>query len=152
MADDLLWIVVMNATRARILRTGLHPPGPGTPGELVLRCAHRGLRALLAAPAPSDGPAVLRRDMQHFTARVIDLLCTHLAAGDFSRFVLVADPVTLARMRAALPRALAVRLVAARVGELSHLPPEDLSAALAEMLTDAPLPAPRRPCTDRGIP
>jgi hypothetical protein len=136
MGDDPLWIVVMNATRARILRTGLRPAGTGAPGELVLRCAHRRLRAMLAGQAPGDGPAVLRRDMQDFNARVIDLLCTHLVAGDFDSFALVADRATLARMLEALPPALSDRLVAAREGELSHLPPAELSAALAEMLTD----------------
>lgn len=136
MGDDLLWIVVMSATRARILRAGLRPAGAGEPGELVLRCAHRGLRAMLAARPPAEGPAVLRRDMQDFTSRVIDLLCTHLVAGDFARFALVADRDTLSRMLTALPRALSGRLAAAREGELTHLPPEELSAALAEMLTD----------------
>jgi hypothetical protein len=141
MGGDLFWIVVMNATRARILRTGLHPPGAGDPGELVLRCAHRQLRALLAGKAPPDGPAVLRRDMQDFRERVIDVLCTHLAAGDFVRFALVADRDTLARMRDALPRALAVRLVATHAADMAHLPPKELAAALARILTDAPRPA-----------
>ena len=138
MGDELLWIVVMTATRARILRTGLRPAGAGEPGELVLRCAHRRLRAMLAGQAPSDGPAVLRRDMQDFTARVADLLCIHLVAGDFDRFALVADRDTLPRMVEALPRALSVRLVTTREGELSHLPPGELRAALAAMLAGAP--------------
>ena len=157
MGSDAVWIVLMNASRARVLR-GV--PGAAVPPQpdLPLRSTHRRLRRLLAdAPGlgpgdaggvpspPPPGADPLRRDQEDFVRRVIDLLATHLAAGDFAALAVFAEPGSLRLLRDLAPEPLARRIVAERPLALLHLPRPEMARAIRRELGfegRTPLPAP----------
>ncbi|WP_158243231.1 baeRF12 domain-containing protein [Acidimangrovimonas sediminis] len=136
MTADILWILVMNTSRAQILR-GIAGNGPGRPRRLVLRAEQRRMAALLGAPEislpvspprPATGRPIWLRaieaDQISFMKRVIDLLETHRVAGDFNRLAIFAAPKVLQRLRSAMPRrlrALVVAEIAENVVDLSYL-------------------------------
>ncbi|MDP2063781.1 MAG: host attachment protein [Phaeovulum sp.] len=108
MKRDTFWALVMNSTRARILR-GVRKGGHQGAPELVLRAPHRALRGILsgvprdAAPPPGPGrcPALqctsdpVREDATAFVEEVVVLLETHRKAGDFDRLAIFASQEVL---------------------------------------------------------
>lgn len=128
MPEHDLWILVMNSTRARILR-GL---GPGQ-GELVLRS---GLEGMLDAMC--ERPALrrqqLRADELAFRRRVVALLEAHRMAGDFGRLAVFAPRPLLPEIRAAMPGPLRGAVVAEVARNLIRLSEADLPQAAAAAL------------------
>jgi hypothetical protein len=143
MRSEPVWIVVLNATRARILRS---LPEDGAPArtELALRSEHRRLKRVIAdggpvqspggGAAPDRGVEALRYDQVDFLRRVVDLLATHLAAGDFDGLAVFAEPRTLDLLSEIAPPFLARRIVVQRPLNLIHLPPPDLATAVSRAL------------------
>lgn len=135
MQRDRLWSLVLNGTRARILR-GLKPGEGAHPSELVLRAEHRRLRKILAEGAgPGADPAdPMAADQRDFIHQVIAVLETHRLAGDFDRLAVFAAPEALAMWRREVPDRLAARVIHEGSQNLIHLPARDLAQAVGRAL------------------
>jgi protein required for attachment to host cells len=104
MKRDTFWALVMNSTRARILRAVRKDPHQGG-AELVLRAPHRALCDIMserprdtppplgrwASPAPPYAPDPVREDARAFVEEVVTLLETHRKAGDFDQLAIFAS-------------------------------------------------------------
>ncbi len=113
------WILVLSATRARLLR-GLPAPGEPARPELVLRAPSHKLRDIMSdkpgrsfssgskrmRSAMEYGSDPLRQDEIEFLRQVIALVEAHLHAGEFERLVVVSAPRTLGLWREELPGSL----------------------------------------------
>jgi protein required for attachment to host cells len=116
MKRDVLWVLVLNSTRARVLRD-LRRDGTVAEPELVLRCEHRALRDIMAdKPGRSFASAgggrrsameyrsdSLREDERAFAGEVILLLETHRRAGEFDRLAVFASAEMLGLFRSLVP-------------------------------------------------
>ena len=128
------WALVMNATRARILR-GL---SPGAPPELVMRAGHRRLRAMLAdrrgleLPAGSQVPDPLHEDDRDFVREVVAMLEAHRLAGDFEVLTVIAAPRTYELLHEAMPGRLAARVHRRTERNLAAVDPVDLPRLVGE--------------------
>ncbi|MGC9418777.1 MAG: host attachment protein [Rhodovulum sp.] len=124
---DRIWIVVITATRARILRNSRSgPDGDAGAAELVLRADHRNLRDTMDRPvhhgrltricgiAGAVRSDPVEADQRDFFRQVVQVLETHRLAGDFAGFAICAEPSLLERFRAEMPARLAARVVAER--------------------------------------
>lgn len=153
-----LWILVMNATRARILRglPGALPPaavsgpanGTASPTELVVRARQPYLRELLSGTAAAPPGALLPRgrapaadwrrpldaDEALFCRQVSMMLEAHRLAGDFDRLAVFATPDMLERLHEAMPAGLRERVTAEIAENLVALPAAALSGRIAESL------------------
>lgn len=103
MKRDTFWALVMNSTRARILR-GVRKDSHQGGSELVLRAPHRALRDIMSerpretVPPPAGGrrpalqyaPDPVREDARAFVEEVVTLLETHRKAGDFDQLAIFA--------------------------------------------------------------
>lgn len=119
MSAPATWALVMNGTRARVLR-GLEDGNGKDPIELLSRAPSTHLRDVMAdkpgrsfasegggrRSAMELGSDPIRRDMQDFAGEVADLLETHRRAGDFHRLAIFADPHMLGILRAEFPATL----------------------------------------------
>ncbi len=117
------WVLVISATRARVVR-GLPPHGPPAEPELVMRCANRKLRDIMAdrqgrvfasrasgrRSAMEYSADPVREDEKEFVREVVALLEAHRLAGDFDGLSVVAGAHMLGLLRQAMPRALAARV------------------------------------------
>lgn len=148
---DAEWVLVMNASRARVVR-GLPLRGAPAEPELVLRAETRRLREIMAdRPGRSFSSGARRRrsameyasdpvreDERAFVRQVVALLEAHRLAGEFNALSVVAGARMLGLLREAMPRPLAAlvrrecRLNLADVDE-AHLP-ERLRQALRQTL------------------
>lgn len=128
MDAEVLWILVMNTSRAQILRDAT-TSGESDRRRLALRADRRRLAALLDAPdmllpGRAAGRAArraawhraLEADHAAFVKQIVDLLEAHRIAGDFSRLAVFAAPRVLNRLRSVMPRHLR-EVVAAEVAE-----------------------------------
>jgi protein required for attachment to host cells len=92
-----------------------------------------GARGRRSAMAYGSDP--VRADQEAFVRRVVDLLSTRLAAGEFASLALFAEPRILGILRDVMPGPLAHRLVAER--PLNHLPGPELAQAISRALEKA---------------
>lgn len=152
-----LWILVMNATRARILRglPGAMPPaavsgpanGTAWPAELVVRARQPYLRELLSGAAAAPPGALLPRgraaadwrrpldaDEALFCRQVSMMLEAHRLAGDFDRLAVFAAPDMLERLHEAMPAGLRERVTAEIAENLVALSEAALSGRIAQSL------------------
>ena len=147
MAGRVIWALVLNATRARILRGVAPGDGPAAP-ELVLRSEQRHLRDMIsdkpgrsfasagggrrsAMSAPSDP---VREDERAFVREVIAVLESHRLAGDFDLLAVFASPEMLGILRALTPDGLRARIVAETTKNLAHESERDLVRIVSETL------------------
>ncbi|WP_127904243.1 host attachment protein [Solirhodobacter olei] len=152
-----LWILVMNATRARILRglpgalslagtSGL-PGGAAGQAELVVRARQPYLREVLsgAAMAPAavvprghasavDWRRPLDADESLFCRQVSMMLESHRLAGDFDQLAVFAVPDILEQLHQAMPAGLRDRVMAEIAKNLVALSEVDLSWRIAASL------------------
>lgn len=147
MTDRAPWVLVMNATRARILR-GVTAKGTVEGEELVLRAEHHRLKDIMAdkpgrsfssgsggrRSAMAYGSDPLEEDSREFLRRIIDLLESHRRAGDFSRLVVFAEPHVLGLFRAMVPGGLAACIGTSAALNLVHLEPRDLAERVGQEL------------------
>lgn len=141
----MLWILVMNATRARILR-GLDPSGKPLRPELAMRSAHRLMRDALSGAVPaalgrrSTVQALqhsLREDDAAFASQVASFLETHRMAGDFGQLAVVAKPEVLQPLEAAMPQRLRGVMTERITMDLIDLGVIELAARVAALLQTA---------------
>lgn len=126
------WALVMNGTRARILR-GLANVDGEEHVEIVSRASLRHIRDVLAGLTdPSDeeqrqaqSDAVIC-DMQDFTAETGELLELNRRAGDFARLAVFATPQMLAILRTEFPATLRTAIFLEQEMNLINLPKREL--------------------------
>jgi protein required for attachment to host cells len=126
------WALVMNSTRARILR-GLATVDGEEHVEIVSRASLRHTRDVLAGLSDPSDPdrrhtesnAVIR-DMQDFAAEIGDMLEQHRRAGDFARLAVFAPPRMLALLRTEFPATLRTAVVLEQAVNMINLPEHEL--------------------------
>lgn len=113
------WVLVMSATRARIVR-GLPARGEAAEPELVLRTPSRKLKEIMsdkpgrsyASGSPGRRSAMdygsdpLRQDEIEFVHQIFALIEAHRRAGEFDSLVVVAAPHMLGLLRQEMPDSL----------------------------------------------
>jgi hypothetical protein len=104
-----VWILVMDPTRARIIRRASTTPGTGEE-DLVMRSEIRNLRLVLDQNrrearhgAVPPGAASIHADERSFVRQLICLLETHRAAGDFEALAIVAETTVFDQLQELLP-------------------------------------------------
>ncbi len=134
-----IWALVMDSTRARLLR-GLHSPDEPGQSELVMRSDAPKLRQIMS---DRPGPAValrvdrgraamecsrdyLAEDEREFLRQVLSLLDSHRRAGDFTSLVVFADPHVLRHLRREMGYPLKDRVAKEVPRNLLHLSALDL--------------------------
>ncbi|MGI1661577.1 host attachment protein [Palleronia sp. KMU-117] len=137
------WALVMNATVARILR-GFADGDFVPPPELVLKTEHRNLKEIMADKrgrsfqSTADGRRSameyasdpLHDDVVAFARKAVELLNSHVLAGDFTALAIIADPKVLGILREELPERLRKRSILEVPKNLLHLSEADLSDAV----------------------
>lgn len=147
MNRERLWSLVLNGTRARILR-GLSDDDGSLASELVVRAEHRRLREILtdaSRAGPSRGetdkeqtggdrPHPVLEDQRDFIRQVIAVLETHRLAGDFAQLAVFAAPDALGMWHQEVPERLAALVVREVRKTLIHLPARDLARTVEHAL------------------
>ena len=126
------WALVMNSTRARILR-GLATVDGEEHVEIVSRASLRHTRDVLAGLSDPSDPErrhtesnAVVRDMQDFAAKTGEFLEQHRRAGDFARLAVFATPRMLAILRTEFPATLRKAVVLELPMDLITLPEREL--------------------------
>jgi protein required for attachment to host cells len=81
-----------------------------------------------------EGPDPHREQKRRFARRIVDAVEARQTAGSFDRLVLVAPPVTMGDLRAALPARVKAAVAAELVADLTNTPTSQLPAHLAECI------------------
>ncbi|MBW6505127.1 MAG: host attachment protein [Rhodobacteraceae bacterium] len=145
MEHGKLWALVMNATRARILR-GVRKDSQQGETELVLRAPHRALRDIMSdrpgRTAASSGRGrrsameyasdPVREDAVAFAKEVVVLLETHRKAGDFDRLAVFASQDMLGIVRKELTDGLKATVTVEVAKNLMHETESDLMRIVAQ--------------------
>jgi len=141
------WYVVMNSTRARILRDL-----PGTddplPAEITMQGRHRIMSDIIkdrptrsvasagggrcSAVEPGSNP--LEEDARAFLREVQDFLEREATTGAFDQLVVVAPPDTMGLWRAQIPPGLKSRVKVELVRNLVSFSARELVAALRSLV------------------
>lgn len=109
MQDVTEWFLVVNATRARVLRS-LPKPGDTADPELVMRAPSKGLRAMIAGSKADRNLTFVNADERAFIGQVVALLESHRMAGDFTRLTIFAAQHILNLLRQETPATLRARI------------------------------------------
>lgn len=145
MERDKLWVLVIDATRARILR-GVRKDSQTGETELVLRAPHRALREIMSGKPGRAAASMWRgrrsaveyasdpvhEDVVAFAKEVTVLLETHRKAGDFDRLAVFASPDMLGTLRAELTDGLNALVTSEAAKDLMHETESDLMRIVAE--------------------
>lgn len=141
------WILIADASRAKVLHTrGLGNGLTAVPGmtlETDHKLAHEigadrpgrsfeSVGATRHAIAPRSDPE--RVEEQRFVGRVIDLLDKEAAQDSFDRLIVVAPPVMLGDLRAALTPRLTQKLAATLDKDYTKTPEAKLGKLLEDVL------------------
>jgi protein required for attachment to host cells len=141
------WALVLNTTRARILR-GLRKDLRQGASELVLRAPHRALRDIMAdkpgRTATSSGGGrraameyasdPVLEDARAFVAEVVVVLETHRKAGDFDQLAIFASADMLGMLRKQMTDGLQAIVTHETAKNLLHLSEPDLMRIVREHL------------------
>jgi len=141
------WALVMNGTRARILR-GICSIDDKGPIELVMKSEARNLRDILsekqqpafAAKTAGRRPLVqtasdpIAEDQREFIRQVIALLESHRRAGEFDRLAVFAGSDVLGNLHNLMPRSLHDMLQCEVSTNLLHLPEKELCRVITREL------------------
>jgi protein required for attachment to host cells len=139
MKQETLWALVLNTTRARILR-GVRADIHDGPAELVLRTPHRALRDIMAdkpgraATSAAGGRRTaleyssdpVHEDAVAFAKEAVTLLETHRKAGDFDRLAIFASEEMLGIIRKELTDGLKAVIATEVAKNLMHESEGDL--------------------------
>lgn len=139
MKREKLWALVLNATRARILRDVRKDIHQGD-AELVLRAPHRAVRDIMSdkpgrtATSSSGGwrsameyaADPVREDALAFVEEVVVLLETHRKAGDFDQLAIFASQDMLGILRKHLTSGLQAVVTCEVAKNLMHETEADL--------------------------
>jgi protein required for attachment to host cells len=142
-----LWILVINSTRARILR-GLTTSGQSAAVELVMKGEVKNLREMFSErpgqETPSQdqrhlsrferGSASVSKDRREFIGQVLAMLDSHRRAGEFDTLAIFADTEVLGLLRQMMPEALRALVICEVAKNLVHLSAESLPKVILEEL------------------
>ncbi|MGB8814204.1 MAG: host attachment protein [Paracoccaceae bacterium] len=148
MERDVTWVLVLNATRGRILR-GVDGPSKSQDTELVMRSECRNLRDALAEypdyrrasgtgfrrMAVNEFVGSVREDARVFAREVIALLEAHRRAGDFHCLAVFATAEMQEILQAELPNTLRGNLIVESTKDLLHEPESDFRQAVLDEIS-----------------
>ncbi|WP_417807732.1 host attachment protein [Thioclava sp.] len=132
MTQGHIWVVVADATRARILRNA-DCLGENRLPELVMRAPHRHLESLMthktdetlgavrSGARASDAQSRVTQDLQEFVRQIVALLESHRLAEDFNQLVLFLAPSVFALLHEELSPRLAATIISERCVNTLHL-------------------------------
>ena len=142
------WVVIADAARVRVFETRGKGSGLAVVPHLSLDAELAPTHALgtdqpgrsfdsvgsgrHAMESPSDPH---REQKRQFARRIADALGEHQARKAFDRLVLVAPPVTMGDLRAALPDTVKATVAAELVADLTNTPAGELPHHLAAHVT-----------------
>lgn len=145
-----LWVLVMNATHARILRNIGWRPGPDEeatepPGEITRQIEAKQLGDVMAdrpgrsfasfssrRSAMEYGSDPLAEDTRNLIRDVITLLEKHQRKGAFKELAIYAEPQVLGELRKMLPAPLRALVTHETDANFVNLAPADLTRRLNE--------------------
>lgn len=147
MARTKTWALVMNGTRARVLR-GLENGVSDKTIELVSKAQSSHLRDILSdksgrsfasdgsgrRSAMEPGSDPILRDMQEFAVDTIALLERHGRAGDFEKLAIFAAPRMLGILRRELPATLREKVILEEAANYVALPQTELRRTVLKQL------------------
>jgi protein required for attachment to host cells len=147
MKRERIWVLVADSSRARILRSPeLRATDDRHFADLVLESEHKPAREIMAdKPGRSIRSVGARRSAMEYRSDPVRLqteqfagvlagqLEHRLAAGEFDRIVIVAEPRMLGAIRRKLPQQLAATVAAEVAKDLTKLPMDELRAAIVDM-------------------
>jgi protein required for attachment to host cells len=147
MPKPIIWVLVADASRARLFRAeqpqqtltpalgeeliGSNLPSREIASDRPGRSFDRGGQGRHAME-PSTDPA--RHAQEEFARDVVRLLDEKRKSGSFERLVVVAPPQFLGDLRAVMPQQLQAAVSAEVAKDLSKLPPHELQGHLREVL------------------
>lgn len=151
MAAVKTWALVMNGTRARVLR-GLENGVSDATIELVSKAKSTHLRDILSdrsgrsfasdgsgrRSAMEPGSDPIMRDMQDFASETIDFLERHRRAGDFQKLAILAAPRMLGILRREMPATLHDKVILEEPTNYITLPQTELRKAVLRLLKTRP--------------
>ncbi|MGO4915510.1 host attachment protein [Pseudogemmobacter sp. W21_MBD1_M6] len=146
MKNEKLWVLVLNSTRARILRN-LGRDGSTTEAELVLRSENRHLKDIMSdkpgrsfasvgdrRSAMAYGSDPVFEDERAFAKEVLSVLETHRRAGDFDQLAVFSEPEMLGILRKEYPNLLKEKILGEYRKNLLHESEQDLPRIVAKDL------------------
>jgi protein required for attachment to host cells len=138
------WVVIADAARARVFETrgkgtgltavdGLALKAELLPNrELVSDRPGRSFESVGGTRHAMEGSDPHREQKRQFARRIVEVVEARQATKSFDRLVLVAPPVTMGDLRAALPARVKAAVAAEVVADLTNTPVRELPAHLAE--------------------
>lgn len=146
MKPPKLWVLVADASRARIVRNFAPSQKLVEDTELVVRSEHRRLKEIMTdKPGRSFAPVGSRRssmeyrsnpvreDEKSFARTIVDMLNIHRLAGDFDQLAIYAAPRMLGDLHRILPASLRRVTIAEVPKDLTKLPALELHEAISEL-------------------
>ncbi len=137
------WALVMDATRARILRR-IDSVNGEEPVELVSKAGQKHLQANMIPaqpPHPNGQPVApvlkgdpVRDDMQDFAHQTLSYLDAHHRCDDFERLAIFASPAMLGTLLQALPAGLKRSVMMDGPLNLIALPEAELRARVRQLI------------------
>ena len=134
-SDPMLWALVMNASRLRILR-GL---ADDAPPELVSTASARHLREHLGGE-PVVASEAIGADLTEFVRESLGCLAILRQAGDFEHLALVAPATVMSCTDKEMPPQLGPGVRWRHVADLVTLPDNELRAAVRRMTSGGAVP------------
>ncbi|MCE6951331.1 host attachment protein [Cereibacter sphaeroides] len=141
--SDDVWVLVIDATRARILR-GIGETGQPLMPELVLKAESRHLRDIMSdsgqrdakrgEPGKEEATDPLLEDERQFLRGVVAVLESHRMANEIHRLAVFGDLRSLAMLHAILPSTLGRLLLAEMPLDLVNVSPQDLPHVVRDHL------------------
>jgi protein required for attachment to host cells len=138
------WVVIADAARARVFETRGRGTGLTAIDGLALEAdlppnrelgtdrPGRSFESVGGTRHAMEGSNPNRELKRQFARRIVDAVEARQATKSFDRLVLVAPPVTMGDLRAALPARVKAVVAAEVVADLTNTPMRDLPAHLAE--------------------
>lgn len=146
MAADVIWALILNATRGRIIRS-LQEAQSALTTELVVRAKQLKLSTRMGASAMPLGTLArgerasalrhyqdaLREDEETFAREVVMLLDAHRRAGDFDSLIVVSPSDMMERLLAEMSQPLKLKIEATVIANLTHEPAPQLVSLVRQV-------------------
>jgi protein required for attachment to host cells len=139
------WVVIANAARARVYETRGRGTGLTPVADMALDAElapsreigsdrpGRSFESVGSVRHAMEGSSDPNREQKRkFARRIVEAVEARLAARSFDRLVLVAPPVTMGDLRAALPPRVKAAVAAELVADLTKTPVNELPTHLAD--------------------
>ena len=141
------WVVIADAARARVFETRGRGTGLTAVEDMTLDAElapsreigtdrpGRSFESVGSTRHAMEGSSDPHRERKRqFARRIVDAVEARQTARSFDRLVLVAPPVTMGDLRAALPAKVKAAVAAELVADLTNTPTSELPAHLADYI------------------